>query len=390
MKKMPKTVWALGLVSLFMDTSSEMIHGLLPLFLVSSLGASYALVGIIDGLSEALSLFLKVISGPLSDRIGKRKPLVLLGYSMAAISKPLFALALSPFLVLGARLFDRAGKGIRGAPRDALIADVTPVHLRGEAFGLRQSLDTVGAIIGPLLAMALMLSFSGDYRLVFWVAVIPALLSVLALVFAVKEPEVSSNNAGKRLKWSILRELSSAYWLVAVLGGVLQMARFSEAFLILRAENLGLAENFAPLVLVVMNVVYSLSSYPAGWLADRVRRDRIVLIGFLLLVLADTILALASNLPQVWAGVIAWGLHMGLTQGVLAALIADASPPEYRGTAFGIFNFISAIALLVASAVTGLLWDHYGPTSAFMYSAVVAVLGTTGLLFVRKSLVSST
>ncbi len=374
-KNMPKTIWALGFVSLLMDTSSEMVHGLLPVFLISVLGASYTMVGLIEGVGEASSLIIKVFSGPLSDWWGKRKPLVLLGYSMGAISKPLFAIAPTPLLVLGARIFDRTGKGIRGAPRDALVADTAPPELRGEAFGLRQSLDTVGAFLGPLLAILLMSLTNGNYRLIFWLAVIPGVLSVIVLIFGVKEPEEKQAQNQKRLSWSSVREFKFVFWIVVIAGAIFQLARFSEAFLILRAQNLGLSLSLAPVILVAMNIVYSVSAYPIGWLSDRIRREWLLLAGILVLIVSDLILGFGNSLTHVFAGVILWGLHMGLTQGILAALVADTSPQALRGTAYGIFNLFSALALLLASGIAGVLWDRFGPQTTFLTSAIFALSG---------------
>lgn len=377
--KLPRTVWAFGFVSLLMDTSSEMVHGLLPVFLVSALGASYSMVGLIEGGGEAAALIFKVFSGPLSDRWRKRKPLVLLGYAMGAASKPLFAVAQSPFLIFGARLFDRAGKGIRGAPRDALVADSTPPEIRGEAFGLRQSLDTVGAFLGPLLAILLLSLTGGDYRLIFWIAAIPGLLAVAVLFFGVREPEPAPADGQKRVSWGAIREFPAGFWVVVVAGAVFQLARLSEAFLILRARDLGLSLALAPVVLVAMNVVYALSAYPVGWISDRIRREWLVLTGFVVLILADLTLALAGGLAHVFAGVLLWGLHLGLTQGVLAALVADSSPTYLRGTAYGIFNLLSAVALLLANAIAGALWDYAGPGTTFLASAAFALGGIAAL-----------
>jgi MFS family permease len=357
--KLPGTVWALGLVSLFMDTSSEIVHGLLPVFLVSGLGASYAEVGLIEGAGEACALVLKVFSGPISDWWRKRKPLVILGYVMGALSKPLFAVAGSPAMVLGARLFDRTGKGIRGAPRDALVADSTPPELRGAAFGLRQSLDTVGAFLGPLLALCLMAITRNNYRLVFWLAVVPGLLSVLVLLVGVHEPETKTASAQKRISWHALREFPPRFWLIVVAAGVFQLARFSEAFLILRAQSLGLVLALAPSVLVAMNIVYAVTAYPIGWLSDRVAREKLLGLGVVFLVTADLVLARSQSLPLAFLGIALWGLHMGCTQGIFAALVTDHSSEEARGTAFGLFNLFSAFGLLLASALAGELWDHF-------------------------------
>ena len=384
-EKMPRTIWALGFVSLLMDTSSEIVHGLLPVFLVSILGASHSMVGIIEGFGEASTLVLKVFSGPLSDRFGKRKPFVFLGYAMGALSKPLFALAGTPMLVFGARLFDRAGKGIRGAPRDALVADVAPPKLRGKAFGLRQSLDTIGAFLGPFLAIVLMYFLNGNYWLIFWLATIPGILSVAILLIGVKEPEQKQSGASKRLSWSLIREFKSSFWIIVIAGAVFQIARFSEAFLILRAQNLGLKLALAPTVLIAMNIVYSLSAYPIGKLSDRMKREWLLVLGAITLAVSDIFLGLGRDLTHVFFGVVLWGLHMGFTQGVLAALIADASPENFRGTAFGLFNLLSAVALLIASVLAGFLWDQHGPGLTFLVSGILAILGAGVLVLVRRS-----
>jgi MFS family permease len=382
----PRSIWALGLVSLLMDTSSEMIHGLLPVFLVSVLGATTVSVGFIEGIAEATASVTKVFSGALSDYLGKRKFLTALGYGLAAVTKPLFPLAQSVSWVVAARFIDRVGKGIRGAPRDALIGDLAPLHLRGTSYGLRQSLDTVGAFAGPLLAVVLMAWTLNDFRLVFWVAVIPAFLSLAVMVVGVREPETARPAGTPRspIQAADLRALGAAYWRLVAVTAVLTLARFSEAFLILRAQSLGLAVAFAPLVLVVMNVVYAASAYPAGRLSDRVDRRRVLGAGCAVLVAADVVLALAGDLLLVTLGIALWGLHMGLTQGLLAALVADAAPPRIRGTAFGVFNLVSGVAMLVASVLAGWLWHAYGAPATFYAGAGLTVLALAGLRIAGK------
>jgi MFS family permease len=382
----PRGVWVLGFVSLLMDISSEMIHALLPLYLTVGLGASALMVGIIEGVAEATALIVKVFSGTLSDRWRKRKGLTAFGYGLAAFSKPLFALATGPLLVFVARFLDRIGKGIRGAPRDALIADLAPPEIRGAAFGLRQSLDTVGAFAGPLLAMALMLAWNDDFRAVFWVAVVPALLSFLLVVFAVKEPAPAAPAAGEaaekiRLDRATLRRLGGAFWGVAAAGTALTLARFSEAFLILRATDLQLAMAYAPLVLVGMSAVYALTAYPVGRLADRMSRRTLLVVGIAFLVAADIALAMASSLAVLAVGIALWGLHMGFTQGLLSAMVAHASPAPLRGTAFGVFNLVSGVAMLAASALAGALWQFVGPAATFGAGAALAALSCTITLF---------
>ncbi len=375
LKQIPKGIWALGIVSLFMDASSELIHSLLPIFMVSTLGASATSVGIIEGAAEATALITKIFSGTISDYFGKRKLLTVIGYGLAAITKPLFPLASNLSLVVTARFIDRIGKGIRGAPRDALMGEIAPKEIRGACFGLRQSMDTVGAFIGPILAMLFMVWFSGDIRLVLWIAVVPAFVAVAVLVFGVNEP--TSNQQAKKIKtpirWREIRNIGKPYWQLVTFAGVLTLARFSEAFLILKAQAIGLPVAMVPLVLVLMNVVYAAASYPAGKYSDGKNRYSVLLVGILFLIVADIILAMAGNIWILGLGVSLWGLHMGLTQGVFAALIIDTTPAELRGTAFGIFNFISGIAMLLASVIAGLLWDHYGSAATFCAGAIFAV-----------------
>ena len=371
--RMPRAIWALGCVSLLMDVSSELIHSLLPVFMFAALGVSAFTIGLIEGAAEATALIVKVFSGVLSDRWGKRKPLALLGYGLGALSKPLFALAGGAGLVVAARLIDRVGKGIRGAPRDALVADIAPPEMRGAAFGLRQSLDTVGAFLGPLLAMGLMLLWANDFRAVFWVAVIPAFLAVVLLMFGVREPERPAlARRANPISRENLRRLPAAYWWVVGIGATFTLARFSEAFLVLRAQQGGLALAFAPMVLIVMNVIYAAAAYPFGRLADAMSHSTLLAWGLLVLIAADAALAWDGHPGAVWAGIALWGLHLAMTQGLLAAMIADTAPADLRGTAYGFFNLASGIALLVASALAGLLWDRLGAAFTFVAGAVFA------------------
>jgi MFS family permease len=382
LRTVPRTVWALGFVSLFMDLSSEMIHSLLPVFLVSVLGASAAAVGLLEGAAEAAMLAVKMVSGALSDRLGQRKSLALLGYGLAALTKPLFPLASSFATVFLARMLDRVGKGIRGAPRDALIADLTPPAVRGAGFGLRQSLDTVGAVGGPLVASLLMVASAGDFRLVFWVAVVPAVLSVLVLAAFVREPARLRRpaEAKPRMEWATLKRFPAAFWWIVAVGAVLTLARFSEAFLVLRAQSVGLGLDYVPLVMVAMNIVYAGSAYPAGALSDRIGRVRLLVLGALLLVAADLVLARAQGGVGLFAGVVLWGLHMGLSQGLLAALVADSAPSDRRGTAFGLYNLVSGVVLLAASVIAGELWDVVGAPATFYAGAAFAACAVLPLL----------
>lgn len=383
--RIPTGVWVLGFVSLLMDTSSELIHGLLPVFLVSVLGASALTLGIIEGTAEATALIVRVFSGALSDYFGHRKALVVTGYAIAAFTKPLFAIATGAGTVLAARLMDRLGKGIRGAPRDALIADLTPESVRGAAYGLRQSLDTVGAFTGPLLAIALMILWQDNIRAVFWIAVIPAVLSVALLWFGVREPERSvAAPRANPVQWRELRRLTGAYWWVVAVGALFTLARFSEAFLILRAQQSGLPIAFAPLVLVAMNLVYASSAYPFGRLADRMNHIRLLVFGLAALIAADLFLALGSSLVAIFFGVMLWGLHMGMTQGLLATMVAATATADLRGTAFGLFNLLSGVTMLIASVLAGLLWDRLGPAYTFAAGALFCLLCLAGIAFGEK------
>ena len=370
-QRLPASIWALGFVSLLMDISSEMIHSLLPVFMVTVLGTSMLTVGLIEGAAEATALIVKVFSGTLSDYWGKRKPLTLLGYGMGALSKPLFALATTTGLLFSARMIDRVGKGIRGAPRDALIADITPPEQRGAAFGLRQSLDTVGAVLGPLIAIGLMLLWANDFRAVFWVAVIPGTLAVLVLLLGVREPDKPPGSPRVNpIQRANLKRLSPAYWWVVAIGAVFTLARFSEAFLVLRAQQGGLALAWTPLVLIGMNLIYAALAYPFGKLADRMSHTTLLAWGLVALIAADALLAWRNQGAVLWAGIALWGLHMAMTQGLLATMVADTAPDDLRGTAYGFFNLMSGLALLLASVVAGLLWDQLGASVTFIAGAV--------------------
>ncbi|MFZ1445818.1 MAG: MFS transporter [Candidatus Dechloromonas phosphoritropha] len=383
--QIPSGVWVLGIVSLLMDISSEMIHSLLPLFMVTTLGASALVVGLIEGLAEATALIVKVFSGALSDYLGRRKGLAVFGYALGALTKPVFALASGTGIVLAARLLDRVGKGVRGAPRDALIADIAPPQVRGAAFGLRQSLDTVGAFVGPLLATGLMLLWADDFRLVFWVAVIPGLLAVALLWLGVREPDKPApERRSKPIQRDNLRRMGAAYWWVVGVGGLFTLARFSEAFLVLRAQQIGIALALVPLVMVVMNIVYALAAYPFGKLSDRVSHSRLLAGGLIVLIAADLVLAASTHWSALLGGVALWGIHLGMTQGLLATMVADTAPADLRGTAFGFFNLVSGLAMLVASLVAGLLWDSLGAAFTF-YAGVAFCLVTLAALAWRPA-----
>jgi MFS family permease len=377
----PAGIWVLGLGSMFMDISSELVHGLLPLYMVGVLGASMVTVGIVEGVAEATAAIVKVFSGALSDYLGKRKFLLVSGYGLAALTKPMFPLATSMSWVFIARFADRIGKGIRGAPRDALIAEITPAELRGAAYGLRQTLDSVGAFVGPLLAVALMIWLANDIRAVMWVAVLPAFISVALLAAAVREPERTpgATPSRPRLALADARRLPLRYWLVVLLGAVFTLARFSEAFLVLRAQDVGLALALVPSVMIAMNVVYAAIAFPAGAAADRAGPRGLLIGGLAVLVVADVVLAAFPSPLAVFAGAGLWGVHMGLTQGLLSKLVADTAPEDLLGTGFGVFNLVSGVALLLASVIAGALWSGFGAQATFLAGAVFAGVAAAGV-----------
>jgi len=382
-KGIPRSVWALGFVSMLMDISSEMIHALLPLYLVTVLGISALAVGLIEGIAEATAMIVKIFSGALSDWLGRRKVLAVLGYGLGALSKPIFPLASGIGWLVGARFIDRVGKGTRGAPRDALVADLAPADLRGASFGLRQSLDTIGSFTGPLLAMLLMALTLNSFTTVFWIAVIPAFASVALLIYAVKEPErIEPATQRPKLKFSDAKRLGRKFWPVVGIAALLTLARFSEAFLLLKAQNIGLPLAMIPIVLVVMNIAYMFSAYPAGVMSDRVGRRVMLFIGLGFLVIADLFLAFGTNYPMLALGVVFWGLHMGFTESLLATMVADTAPADLRGTAFGVYNLACGIALLLASVIAGALWDSYGPMVTFIAGATFAAASALALLWV--------
>jgi MFS family permease len=390
-RQIPRGIWALGFVSMFMDISSEMIHALLPIYLVTVLGASTTVVGLIEGIAEAAASITKVFSGALSDWLGRRKLLAAIGYGLAAFTKPVFPLATSVGWIVAARFVDRIGKGIRGAPRDALVADITPEQLRGASYGLRQSLDTVGAFVGPLAAIGLMAASADDFRFVFWIAVIPAFIAFALMVFGVEEPARPVHREKRQVpRLADIPGLGAAFWIMVAVAAVLTLARFSEAFLILRASDVGLPIALAPAVMVVMNIVYSLAAYPAGALSDRIGRNSVLAGGIAFLIAADLVLALLPTIEFAFLGVFLWGLHMGFTQGVFATLVADTAPERLRGTAFGLFNLVGGLAMLLASVIAGVLWDFYGPAATFLAGAAITGVALVGFGFVRALIVPAT
>ena len=383
--RLSAAVWALGLTSLFMDISSEMIHSLLPVFLVVGLGTSGAYLGVIEGVAEATACVVKVFSGALSDYFGRRKPLALLGYGMAALTKPLFPLASSAGMVFFARFIDRVGKGIRGAPRDALVADVTPPAQRGAAFGLRQTLDTIGAFAGPLLAMLLAAVFAGALRTVLWIAVLPAFVAVAVLWIGVREPERTPADTKQRRVELRVGAMPRCFWIVCLVSSIFMLSRFSEAFLVLQGLRAGLTIALTPLALVAMNLAYLLSAYPVGKLSDRLPKQWLLVAGCAILAVANAVLACATNPALLIVGALLWGLHMGFTEGVFAAMVANSAPQDLRGSAFGIYNLLRGVVLLAASVIAGLLWDRFGAPTTFGFASALAILTVIALWASRRS-----
>jgi MFS family permease len=382
----PAGIWVLGFVSLFMDLSSEMIHALLPLFMVKALGTPVIAVGLIEGIAEGTAMVTKLFSGVIADRFRRPKLLAILGYGLSALSKPLFPLASGLGLLIGARITDRIGKGIRGAPRDALVAEISPSEIRGACYGLRQGLDSVGAFLAPLLAIGFMLLTADNYRIVFWIAAVPALLAVVLLMTGVREPEASVSDTTTSppfpLSLSSLAQLPIALWTTLLLAGLLSLARFSDAFLILRSQQAGLPIAWVPVVMVAMNLFYAASAYPAGILSDRLGRTAPLVAGTLILILGNILLASGSGLLLPAVGIVCWGLHLGLTQGILSAMIADTAPVALKATAFGLLNLVSGLGLFAASLIAGALWDRIGSSAMFL-AAVIPAAGVLLLLGIR-------
>ena len=383
-ERIPRTVWALGAVSLFMDISSEMIHAVLPLFMSAGLGASAFAIGLTEGAAEGVALLVKVFSGMISDRFGHTKLLVLLGYGLAVCTKPFFALANSVEQVFFCRFADRIGKGLRGAPRDALIASVTPKPILGAAFGLRQSLDSAGAFVGPALATLLLACFSESYRFIFWCALIPGLICLALIVFEVKAPEAPVKKRVNPLTKAAMKLLPKGFWALIAMSALFSLARFSNAFIVLRAADCGIAVALVPLVMVAMNAVFAFSSYPFGKLADRMKPTELLIAGVALLAASDAVLGLATGPWAILAGVALWGLHLGATQGIFSMLIAHLAPAELRGTAFGLYNLVSGGALLITGALAGLLSDAWGFGAPFFAGLVFSALTLVALLFLKR------
>ena len=372
--RLPRNVWTLGFVSLLMDLSSEIYHSLLPAFITIVLGLPATAVGAIDGVAEVTANFAKLASGRLSDRSLKRKPWVVAGYGLAALSKPLFPLATSAPAVMIARFADRVGKGIRGSPRDAMIADETPPEIRGQAFGLRQALDTAGALLAPLAAVGLMALFMSNIRMVFWVATIPAACSFLLAWLVLREPQQQNAPLKRSPFFAGFRELNRPTRRLLAVGFLFMLARFSEAFLILKGIEVGLSEALSPLTLALFNLAYVVLAYPAGALSDRTSPKAILAAGMLALIAGNLILAWSGSYAGLIIGVSLWGAHMALTQGIFSRMIADSAPEHLRATSFGAFWFVSGIASLLASLAAGLLWDRDGSSATFIASAVVAIV----------------
>ena len=387
-RNLPRNVWVLGFVSLLTDISSEMIHSILPLFLVSSLGASVATVGLIEGIAEATASVLKVFSGALSDYWGQRKGLAIAGYGLSTLVKPLFAIATSPAWVLLARFSDRVGKGIRVAPRDALVADVTAPSQRGAAYGLRQSLDTIGAFLGPLIAFIVLSVSAQNFRLVFWIAVLPGVLAVALLALGIQEPKTPVQAKQNPLRWSALKSLNRGYWRLVGVALLFSLGNSSDAFLLLQAQHIGIADSLVPLSLVVMNVAYSLSAYPIGLLSDRIDRIKLLIGGFSLYAAVYLGFGFAQAPWQIWGLFALYGLHLGMSQGILLAIIANTIPNTLRGTAFGLINLVTGAALLPASLLAGFLWQNVSPQATFIAGSLFAIAAIALLFATPRDIVN--
>jgi MFS family permease len=385
--RLPRNVWVLGFVSLFMDLSSEIYHALLPAFITIVLGLPATALGAIDGVAEATANFAKLFSGRLSDRSLRRKPWVMAGYGLAALSKPLFPLATSAPAVLIARFADRIGKGIRGAPRDAMLADETPAEIRGRAFGLRQTLDTIGALLAPLVAIGLMAWLASNIRAVFWIAIIPAAISFLLAWLALREPEQHLAPLKKSPFFAGFKELDKDTKRLLQVGFLFTLARFSEAFLILKGIDIGLSEAMSPLTLAIFNLAYVALAYPAGALSDRLKPRSILMVGIVVLIAGNVVLAETGGFAGLVVGTILWGAHMALTQGIFARMVADSAPDELRATSFGAFYFVTGAGGLFASLGAGWLWDRQGSSATFLTSAAVAAaaLAMLSLLEERRA-----
>jgi MFS family permease len=384
--RMPPNVATLGLVSLLMAASSQMTNSLLPLYLVTVMGASTATVGLIEGLAEATNSCLRAVSGVISDWIGRRKPLVVFGYALSACVKPVFPLAGSIPVILAARLFDRTGKGIRDAPRDALLADQLSSRVRGSGFGLRISFFTAGTVLGPMLAAAIMAASAHDFRLVFWIAVIPAALSVIVLVARVEETPRSAPEPKSRLDWRSLTVLPSAYWSVVAVACIIALARFSQAFLLLKANAIGVRMAHVPVYLALVGLVYGVSAYPFGVLADRMDRRIQLGMGVATLALSHVVLAFSDTGSVLVLGTLLWGLQLGIIDGLLGASVADTTPEKLRGTGFGVYYSCVGLASLIASATAGLLWQTGGAAVTFSVGAGIAATALLCVVVARSSL----
>lgn len=367
-----------------MDSSSELLHSLTPVLLVNVLGASVVSVGLIEGIAEGTASVTKVFAGAISDYFRRRKTLIVLGYALAALTRPLFPLAGSAPVIFAARFLDRMSKASRDAPRDALVADVTAQGQRGAAYGLRVALDSLGSVLGPILAVLLMLFFSGGIRAAMWVAVIPAVLAVIVIAMLVREPEQKQATVREPFDWGKARELPGRYWLIVTVGAIFTAARFSDSFLVLRARDVGLSATYAPMIIVVLSCIYAAGSYPAGAAADRVSPRTLLLVGLSFLIAADLVIGLGHSILPVFVGGALWGCHLALTQGVFSKIVAEFTPSDLRGTGFAIFDLGRGIAFVIANTVAGYWWKASGPSATFFSAAAFATIGGVGLAIATR------
>ena len=374
-----RNVFIAGLVSFFMDVSSEMIYPLVPLFLSNVLGVNKSIIGLIEGIAESTASLLKVFSGWFSDRIGNRKWLMAAGYSISTLSRPIVSLATGWQHILGSRFMDRFGKGIRTAPRDAIIAESSEKTHLGRAFGLHRSMDTMGAVVGPALAFLLLGLFSNNYRMVFWLSIIPGTIAVLLIIFFITEKKKVSLPHSDRPKLT-LKHFDWRFKFFVVIAAVFAIGNSSDVFLILRAQQVGVPIVMIPVVYLLFNLVYSLSSIPAGIAADRFGKKRVILLGFILFAILYYGFAIAKDTTAIWVLFGFYGLFMGLTEGIQKAFLATIIPPDFKATAFGVYNSAVGIAMFPASLIGGWLWDHVSPSATFYFGSITA--GLSAILFI--------
>jgi MFS family permease len=377
-----RNIFFTGVVSFFMDFSSEMVYPLVPIFLSSVLGVQKSVIGLIEGIAESTASLLKVFSGWLSDRLGHRKWLMVIGYGISTLSRPLVATAPNWGQVLASRFMDRFGKGIRNAPRDALIAESCEDLRLGRSFGFHRGMDTLGAVVGPAVAFGLLTYFNGQYRLVFWLSMIPGALAVLTIIFFIREIRVCPILEAERPKlgW---KSFSGSYKFFIVVATLFSLGNSSDVFLILRAQNVGVPVAVIPLVYLTYNVIYSLGALPAGILSDRIGPKPIIFLAFIFFGFIYLGFAKASQPSHIWWLFIFYGIFMAMTEGVQKAFLTTLIPKEFKATGFGLYNTLIGLAVLPASLIAGILWDRLGPQATFLYGTATAWLAAFLFIFLK-------